>query len=61
MRSFDLSQSPSESELALFEKPVRSTKACFRRLIPSTSSGTRIRKSYARRRRRRPSRRGVVS
>jgi hypothetical protein len=41
VRLFDLSQSPSGSELALFEKPERSTTASFRRLIPSASSGTR--------------------
>ena len=41
MRLFHLSQSPSGSELALFEKPERSTTASFRRLIPPASSGTR--------------------
>src|SRR5437773_11264150 len=41
VRLFDLSQSPSGSELALFEKPERSTTASFRRLIPSASIGTR--------------------
>src|SRR6266487_5491211 len=41
VRLFHLSQSPSGSELALFEKPERSTTASFRRLIPSASSGTR--------------------
>jgi hypothetical protein len=41
VRLFDLSQSPSGSVLALFEKPGQSTTASFRRLIPSASSGTR--------------------
>jgi hypothetical protein len=41
VKLFDLSQSPSGSERALFEKPERSTTASFRRLIPSASSGTR--------------------
>src|SRR5215813_976723 len=33
--------SKSERELALFEKPGRSTTASFRRVIPSASIGTR--------------------
>src|SRR6516165_3394248 len=41
VRSFNLSQSPSGNELALFERPERSTTASFRRLILSASSGTR--------------------
>src|SRR2546423_195648 len=41
VRLFDLSQSPSARELALFEKPERYTTASFRRLMPTASSGTR--------------------
>src|SRR5260370_38824000 len=41
VRIFHLSQSPSGSELALFEKPERSTTASFRRLILSEHFGTR--------------------
>jgi hypothetical protein len=41
VRLFDLSRSPSGSELALFEKPEQTTIASFRHLIPSASSGTR--------------------
>jgi hypothetical protein len=41
VRLFDLSQSPSRSELALFEKPEQSTTASFRNLIRSASSGAR--------------------
>jgi len=41
VRLFDLSQSPSGSELVLFEKLERHTTASFRRLIPSASRGTR--------------------
>lgn len=44
-RLFDLCQSPSRSEFALFEKLERYMTASFRRLTPSTSSGTRNPKS----------------
>jgi hypothetical protein len=40
-RSFDLSLSPSGSELAFFEKLERYTTASFRPLIPSGSGATR--------------------
>src|SRR5438046_5096950 len=40
VRLSHLSQSPSGSELALFEKPELSTTAFFRRLISSASSAS---------------------